>query len=154
MPKFHANIGPFYCDHCTFIPNGKLHWVGDRTNPVGQHLGRNSISARMFVGFNVGGHPKYHLKDLVPIIVRVREKQTGDPSASFVAQTGVYKHHDGPVVTEKSAQVLIFSGETEKKLTREMVELAETVAKKLHQESVIVEIQRGGVTQDSFFVSP
>ena len=91
------------------IVNGKaFSWEGgsfapNRSKALARNLKRWSSkepmgAARVFVGFNVGETPTYKLSDLVPIVREVREEQTGDPSSSFVAQRGIYRHETGDVI--------------------------------------------------------
>lgn len=103
-------------------------------------------AARIFVGFNVGDETVYDMDDLVEIVQAVRERQTGSPASSFVSQRGIYQHADGAVVDEPGAQVIIINmGESPQKFRRQMTDLAETIARKMKQEEVVVEIQRNGI---------
>jgi len=104
------------------------------------------------------------MTDLIPLVRAVRTRQTrtgeedkyGDPNATFIAQKGVYKHKEPTygVVEEDGAQVIIFatSGETSAIFEARMVALGEEIARQLHQELVIVEIQRNGVVQSTIGV--
>jgi hypoxanthine-guanine phosphoribosyltransferase len=62
----------------------------------------------------------------------------------------------GEVVEEKGAQVIVLNleGVPEAEFKKNMAELAETIAKKFHQEQVVVEIQKGGITRETFGVYP
>jgi hypothetical protein len=126
-------------EHKTFGLRGKA-WTSEDT-----------LAARLIVGFSVGNAPTWTVDDLIPIVRAVRTKQSGDPSASFIMQKGIYQHRDPHrgVVVEDGAQVLIInmSDATPEEFEDQIIELAEVIAKKLDQETIIVEIQRNGITQ-------
>lgn len=164
MPAYPFNPGLFYWTpprpHASgsFRPMGRITRHGSDTwlhNPSDWESAK-TIAARLIVGFSVGQDPKYSMEDLIPIVARVREAQTGNQSASFIAQRGIYQHHDGTTVTEDGAQVFIINltGVTMRKFKAQIVELAETIARELQQESVIVEIQVNGLSKVTIGVSP
>ena len=130
-----------------FFPHGRKRWHGFQPNRTVWESA-DTYSARMFVGFNVGRETVYSMEDLVDLVRRVREQQTGDPSSSFVYQRGVYKHGSGEVVEEPGAQVIIINmGASPEGFQREMVELAERICEAMQQEEVVLEIQRNGIVQ-------
>jgi len=149
-----------------FQPHGPLHHEGAPTTGLAGKawVEQESWAARLFVGFNVGRAPTWSMTDLIPLVRAVRTRQTrtgeedkyGDPNATFIAQKGVYKHKEPTygVVEEDGAQVIIFatSGETSAIFEARMVALGEEIARQLHQELVIVEIQRNGVVQSTIGV--
>ncbi len=141
----------------SFRPHGRRSCHGKRYQPNKKTWsgGQETWSSRLFVGFNVGPRTEYEMADLIAIVRRVREAQTGDPSSTFVSQRGIYKHQDsGLVVEEPGGQVIIISpGTSPDAFTGQMVELAEEIAEELDQEEVVVEIQRRGIVQDVFGVS-
>ena len=53
------------------------------------------------------------------------------------------------MIEEDGAQVVIIRmpGESDAKFRRNMVALAETIAERMHQAEVVLELQRGGVVQ-------
>jgi len=160
-----ANPGVFYWQNPSphgpragsFRPQGKLLLVPiDETaaHPNADFAfrtpGKKSIAARFFVGFNVGGRPRWDVDDLVPIVRRVRDKQKQPSDSSFIAQKGIYTSFETKrTVVEKGAQIIVINitGQSAKAFEKDMVELAETIAKDLKQELVILELQRGGITQ-------
>ncbi len=157
MPTIPCRLGNFDCPAGSFRPRGRIYSVGPNENPIGAAFGRSGLSARLFVGFNVNNKPRWSIDDVVPIVTRVRDKQTGDPSASYLIQRGVYKHHNGKgVVQEDSAQVIVIdtTGAKLPVFREQMVKLGEEIAGKLKQESVILELQRGGVSQGSYSIVP
>lgn len=146
-----------------FKPTGKLRRVGkEMTQNPATPFG-TVWSARLFVGFSVGQMPKWKVDDLIEIVRRVREAQGESADASFLIQKGIYTHRTGEVVTEDGAQVIIigegdaswlpFLARVPKKFRRHIIELAETIARDMEQELVIVEFQRGGVVKETLGVS-
>jgi len=138
----------------SFRPNGARSGYGEEGARLAKNFTRWSsnemiLAARIFVGFNVGQEPVYTLEDLVEIVKNARWAQTGDPSSTFIAQRGVYRHEGGEVVEEDGAQVIILNTEEMpyKEFVDQMITLAEAIAERMKQEEVIVEIQRGGITQ-------
>lgn len=137
-----------------FHPHGRKRWSGDYRPNKTVWESADTFSARLFVGFNVGDKTVYEMKDLVALVRQVREQQTGDPSASFVYQHGIYKHEAGQIVEEPGAQVIIINmGSSPEQFIAQMVELAESIARDMSQEEVVVEIQRNGVVQRVLGVS-
>jgi hypothetical protein len=127
-----------------------------RMNPR-ELLSTDTYAARLVVGFKVGHTPTYNIDDLVEIVTEFRKAQ-GKPDASFISQKGVYQHRSsGEIVVEDSGQVIIIIDVWRTPLDEfvdEMTTLAEHVAETMQQESVILEIQRNGVTQQVFSVVP
>lgn len=176
MPAFIANIGPFSWGGPhpgSFQPIGKITYVGDadkltgelsarRANPAAKTR-RVSAGVRIIVGFNVGGTPRWEMVDLVRIVRRVRTKQVGQPDSTFVAQTGMYTHTGakakrGKVVTESGGQVIIKNlphlKTDDQEFQEQMLELAETIARELEQEIVIVDYQERGLSVEEWVVTP
>ena len=141
----------------SFRPTGRLEQHGPLHNP-NLWEADETIAARLIVGFSVGDVPTWTMDDLIPLVQRIRERQAGDPSASFVAQKGIYKHRDASkgVVHEDGAQIFIVntSGASLAAFRKEMVELAEEICVALQQEAVIVEIQVNGVSHKTMGVGP
>ena len=162
MPAIRVNPGPASFPSpdggVTFRPRGEMFKVGDfaRDNPS-VYSPKHVLAARLFVGFNVGGEATYDIDDLIEVVGRVRQDQGRAPDASFLAQRGVYSHAvDGSVVTEDSAQIIIIDMLQQKlrAFTAEMIDLADQICLEMSQETVIVEIQKDGITQVTHFVSP
>lgn len=162
MPAIRVNPGAFYYavpddgGGGSFHPRGQLLRVGVRENPS-RDSSKNTLAARLFVGFNVDGEPVWDLDDLIEVVGRIRLDQGRQPDASFLAQRGVYSHtHTGEVVTEDSAQIILIdmSGQSINDFADEMVDLADQICLEMSQETVIVEIQRNGVTKVTHFVGP
>lgn len=142
----------------SYMPNGQLESHGQRyrSNPPAWDSEEPLWAARLFVGLNVGAKARWRPADVVRIVKRIRTDQTGDPSSSFLTQTGIYKHGStGQVVTEKSVQVIILNTAfiPEVEFRQQMVALAEELARRLQQAEVIVELQRGGLVQRTIGVA-
>jgi hypothetical protein len=142
----------------SFYPTGRLTQHGKPyvRNPRGWSATK-TLSARVVVGFNVGTDPTYTMEDLIPIVRRIREEQIGNPSSTYVAQKGIYKHHgNGPTVEEDGAQVFIINtdGATMEEFVDQMEVMAEEIASELQQEEVILEIQENGISLETMGVVP
>ena len=143
----------------SFVPEAgaKLYVVGQ--NPESwRSTGADTLAARLLVGFNVGIHPTWKLDDVVRIVKRVRRKK---PGASFVLQRGLYRHRrkikgKRRLVEEDGVQLIIVDlwATPQQRWEAQTISLAETLARELKQEEVVVEIQRGGVTQNVIGVTP
>ena len=116
--------------------------------------GNGGVTARLFVGLNVGQKPMYKVDDVVTETrdFRLARKQPAD--ASFIAQKGVYTDRAGDLVTENSVQIIVFaSPDTSLPDFREqMTELAKHLRRKFDQDSIIVELQDRGIVQNVFAV--
>ena len=174
MPAQHiaiqANVRRFSWNHKGsygwFQPNGKTAISGRpaatlEANRTLWEADEPIYAGRLFVGFNVGDEERWSMDDVVRLVRRVRSAQVKDPSSTFVYQRGLYSHHEGPgeghVVDEQGAQIIILNLPEFEVSTvdfeRQMVTLAEDIATELEQETVIVEIQRGGVTAKTIAVA-
>jgi hypothetical protein len=144
-----------------FKPRGRMHNHSETSkrkdavdNPV-ERLGGGGYSARLFVGLNVGQTQKYDEDDVVDIVWKTRKKQGALADASILTQKGIYEDRAGDLVTEPSVQVIIIdlSGAGKKEFVGEMQQLAETLRRRMKQETVILEIQRKGTTVDVYSVT-
>jgi len=156
----------------SFEPKGTLWISGDgenaealAPNPRGWRSSKPLWSARILVGFNVGGKPKWKMDDVVKIVRSVRVEQVGNPGASFLYQKGLYSSEariadpsDPRIVSEDGAQIVILNlesfGTSAKAFEQQMVELAETLAEKLRQDEVILEMQRSGISKSTSGITP
>jgi hypothetical protein len=132
----------------------KTYHEAVRENPT-TRLSSGGLSARLFVGLNVGQKRGYTVDDVVEIVWKVRKKQKRSGDASILAQKGIYEDRSGKRVTEPSVQIIIidFSGAAKDVFTSEMEGLAETLCKQMKQETVILEIQKRGVVEDVYSVT-
>jgi hypothetical protein len=143
-----------------FIPAGPLDVLG--STDLGEIVDtyKKTISGRIIVGFNVGLTPRWTINDLIPIVREVRMQQTSDPGATFLLQQGLYRHSEGKlkgkIAEETGAQVIIInlSGASQREFEDQMVQLAEIIAARLHQETVIVDIQVNGIIKKTHVVKP
>lgn len=144
----------------SFRPLGKIRKVRVHSGALGAQAWRSTdaLSARLFVGFNVGTEPCYDEEDLIPIVREVRLAQAPeDPSATFLLQRGIYRYKEtGKIIEKDGAQVVIIDtlGTDQQTFEAQMVELAETIARRLQQELIVVEIQRRGIVQVTIGVKP
>ncbi len=164
MHSLRLNPGPFKFARGSFRPTGALNVHGDvgrasrRHNPAAWRSS-DTYAARIIIGFSVGDQPTWTLEDLVSFVREFRTAQ-GKPDASFLSQRGVYQHREGSkageVVTEDSAQVLIVDvwDTPRDEFVDEITALAEHFCRVMEQESVIVEFQKNGVTQEVLGIVP
>jgi len=118
-----------------------------------ERLPSGGLSARLFVGLNVGTKPTYTIEDVVKDTIKIRKKQKALPDASFLAQRGVYTQGK-TLVEENSVQIIIIdtTGTPRPEFERKLKTLGVQLRKHFHQDSVILEIQKGGVTQATYSI--
>ncbi len=142
----------------SFRPSaGSIREHGSDNKRVGWASQEGTYSALILVGLESPSGRSYDVEDVVDIVKRVRDRQTGDPSASLISQRGLYKHKEGgQVVEEDSVRIIILhlTDETKQAFREHIVELAETLARQLQQEEVIVEFQNRGVTDEVMGITP
>jgi len=149
-----AHLGPttLYGTHGKrrFRPEGHLHEIGLQENPVVKRTGAKLLAGRFFVGFNVGGSPRWTVDDVIDVFSDLR---TG--GASFIVQRGIYAPEKGQKIEEQSAQILVFNDEglSRKAFTDTMISLAEELVVRLEQDEIYLDIQNRGVTVDSYSVT-
>lgn len=144
-----------------FVPRGPVYAFGD-VSRFDLHENRRQrievvpLTARLFVGLNVGQEPTYSVDDVVRVTKRIRKAQGEVPDSSFLLQKGLFTDEvTAATVEENSVQVVIFDfGGDEVKFEDEMGELAETLARELQQQVVFVELQRKGVPYAVLRVTP
>jgi hypothetical protein len=163
MPVLNANPGRFSwlnpdSTSGSFTPRGRLQFHGSR-NPITKKF-PEVYAARLIVGLSIGIEPGQGMDDIIRIVKQVRAKQVGNPSASFVAQRGMYQYlSEGKkvVVEEDGVQVIVINepehGVNSEDFEAQMVELAEELARELQQEVIIMEMQRNGVSQFTAWVT-
>jgi hypothetical protein len=135
--------------------------IGVLPNPVDWES-EETWSARVFVGFNVGLTPTYGIEDLIAIVKEVRKKQTGLPDSTFLAQKGIYTYQEGQYKgqysEERGGQAIVLNVEPvqvpKEQFITDMQSMAEVIAAALQQEKVVLEIQRNGVVQKTYGISP
>jgi hypothetical protein len=115
-----------------------------------------NISARLFVGLNVGQTPTYKVEDVVRATRDYRKSHHETVDSSFIAQSGLYTDQkSGEIVDENSVQVVIFdvSDTPEAVFEHQAEELAQFLRKKFEQQTVLVELQNHGEVKKFFMVS-
>lgn len=157
--RFYADTRTFRCRKAKFRPVGEVYAWGDvtklRANPT-EKIDVVPLTARIFVGLNVGQTPTYDIQDVMRIVKRVRKKQGATPDSSFLFQRGFFTDEvTAETVEENSVQVVLFdfSGD-EDKFEEDMSELGETLATGLQQQVVFVEMQKRGVPYRVLRVTP
>lgn len=145
-----------------FNPSGRIVTFGDETrlNPVHwQEDGEKVMSARLMMGFNVGTVTRWSMADVVENVKRIRHRQGAVIDATFLAQQGMYTSSESGQETEEPGAQVIFINLSyyhvrDALFQIQMVELAEELCVKLEQESIILEIQRGGIVSKVGTVTP
>lgn len=114
------------------------------------------LAARFFVGLNVGVETKWTERDVVDAVVKIRRAQGAVPGASILSQRGIYEDQSRRIIDEPSVQVIIidFDGVEQGTFTKEMIALGEQLARDLQQETVLLEIQKRGVVEDQYTLTP
>jgi hypothetical protein len=140
-----------------FTPRGPMYIVPGRDS--GRGRGRSAgedvqdyavgLSARLFVGLNVGQTPTYTIEQVVSATRSWRERNRSPVDSSFIAQKGLYTPDEGDIVEENSVQIIIIDlqGLSVADFTSAIVGLAAYLRTKFDQKSVIVEIQKAGIIQ-------
>lgn len=143
-----------------FRPNGPVVFVpatdgsAMHPNPYEVYGGSDTLAARLFVGLNVGGKPTWNIDDVVHAVRAERGKQKVPADASFLLQRGIYTHTPKrgrkTVIEETSVQVVIvrMPSESDRTWRPHMIQLAERLAQRLEQASVILELQKGGLVTE------
>ena len=144
-----------------FKPNGPLLVSGYLANREVWQERAPVWAARLFVGFNVANRPAWTIDDLVPVVRHARLRQVKDADASFLLQRGLYTHTKAgrrrATIEEEGAQVIVLNlpefKTSPRRFRRQMVALATAIARKLQQESVIIELQQGGIMRETIGVN-
>lgn len=148
----------YVCDGIEFIPEGPSYMIGVAEgmapNPIKKTV-EGQLGARLFVGLSVGQRARWSIDDVIRITRRVRQRQTGDPSSTFIAQKGIFKGRGDKVVEEDSVQIMIlYFGKKPAQFEKHMEQLALELVKKLKQEVVYVEMQRNGIRTSTLEATP
>lgn len=167
IPIYPGNVGALFFPSASgpirWTPDGPLYRVGTvgleaEQNPPLKR-GQLALTARIFVGLNVGKRRVWDLPDVVEAakahwgLARWREGERG--GASFLSQHGFYDSPTG-FISEESVQVVIFTAAKRSDVetfSRAMRKFGLALAEKLRQETVLVEIQIRGVTHSLEYVS-
>lgn len=138
-----------------FKPTGPLV-PQSRSQELARREPLSRLSARFFVGLNVGTETKWTERDVVDAVVRIRRAQGATPGASILSQLGIYEDQQRRIINEPSVQIIIidFDGVPQDAFTKEMIALGEQLARELQQETVLLEIQKRGVVEDQYTLTP
>lgn len=154
--RLNVNTGVFSGKPGTFQPaRGGVNVVGARQNPRVDY-GRGTLSALLLVGLSSPSGATFTIEDIVAAGRDTRVDQIGDPGASFLTQKGLYLHRvTGKVVEEDSVRVIIvhlegLTGETAPQFKDHIQALAEVLRADFDQDSIVVEIQNRGVTEEVY----
>lgn len=158
MKTYAVDMRTFRHRKVSFVPKGPVIEVGDTTklqhNPTKRHP-VVPLTARLFVGLSVGQEPTWTVEDVIAITQRVRVSQKASPDSSFLLQRGLYTDRANDIVKEDSVQVVIFNFDDDQEtFENQMVALAETFIRELQQETVIIDLQRLGVSYIVLEVTP
>ena len=150
----HGNLGPVVYRKGNyavgFIPRGSMYQSGRRTRASGDYAvkGRGLLTGRIVVGFNVGAKTVWRLQDLVKAVRTIREAQGRTAGATFLAQRGIYQTAvKGKLVQEPGAQIIIqniWDLAPKAAFIKDMRGIAKKLTVMLKQESVLLEVQKGG----------
>lgn len=142
-----------------FKPHGAISVVHDATSTIAKEdvsrLSSGGLSARLFVGLNVGQSQKWSVDDVTERVFAIRKSQGRVADASILLQQGIYEDFSGKRVVEPSVQIIIIDlmGVSKSDFVADMKSLAEQLRVSLEQEVVILEIQKRGVVVDVFSAS-
>ena len=131
------------------IANGSAEAAEELDNPA-KLYGGSGLAARLLIGLNVGDKPTHSIDD---IVTAVGEIYRG--SASFIAQKGIYVDDHDHKTYEDSVQVVIISDASdETAFKKAMVALGEKLAAKFQQKEIVLEIQKKGIVDSVYGVTP
>jgi hypothetical protein len=142
--------------HFRPAPGAVVERVGtrDASEEDVEVMSGSGLAARLFVGLNVGAEQKWTEQNVIDVIARVRREQGASPNATILFQRGIYEDRNRNIVSEPSLQIIIFAmAEKGPEFTGDMIKLAETLVKELEQEAVILEIQKRGVSEQTYWVT-
>lgn len=136
---------------------GERLYAVTRENPTKWRSKGPTYAATLYVGFSVGDKPTWKMSDLVALVKQVRRRQVKHPDSTFLYQRGVYTHEkDGHVVTEDGGQVILLNVDPVTRKPHEfrehVIRLAEIIAEKFKQETVIVAIEKDGALHETIGV--
>lgn len=162
--RLNVNTGPFVYENGSFTPAPKYGIVGNKnalyeTNPRTAY--GKPLAGLIVMGLtDRANHAINHsLDEVVELVKNVRIQQTseseapgdgGDPGSTFILQRGLFRHRTGEIIDEESVRIIILhlTDETSDEFREHLLKLAETMCEKFNQDELIVEFQKGGVTED------
>ncbi len=164
LRRFRFRAGNY---RASFEPRGDVRCFGNpatlrHKNPA-ERFDVVPLTARLFVGLNVGQVPTHTIDEVVRLTRAIRTEQGSPPDASFLAQRGLFTdERTKEIVEENSVQVVIFEFGRERepperrqqRFEAEMEELGEKLARALDQQVIYVELQRAGIPYTVLRVTP
>lgn len=104
-------------------------------------------TAKLFVGLNVGAEPRWTTDDVLKIVAEVQCEQSGKAGAFLGQGRSVWTCARGALIDESSIPIEIIDvcARPWAVFTRDMFDLAETLAGRLQQESVLLSLYKGGL---------
>jgi hypothetical protein len=138
--------------HSVFRPKGRMLYAGRsptrRADMAMGVTGDASLQARIIVGFNVAGKPKWTLRDVQNIVLAEKHKAGLGAGASFLMQYGIYQEKRGDKVDrERSAQIILlnlFDGLPQRAFIAHVRKIARALRIRLQQDAVLVQVTRLG----------
>lgn len=162
--KYPCNLSQFYYRSPNgrhsgkFNPFGRIVWVGPIPKAIDKWVS-NAYSARILVGLNVD-KPKLKMTDVTKWVKHKRKVQGVVLDASFICQKGIWEYTDprGQAVMEKSTQIVFLNLDpTEKTVTifkDHILDLTQDMVRYFHQNKIIVDFQRSGISKEIVMVTP
>lgn len=148
-----------------FIPKGSYIYSlkgGVRSNPFDNLLSyEKNYAARFIIGLSVSHVPVWTVQQVIDYVREWLKKNKWKEDASFIAQKGVYteepedKKKPSNVYQEDSVQIIVFKMDTgpEEVFNPLMQALAQDLARKFRQKSVILDYQENGITKGLWSVT-
>ena len=139
--------------YATFRPTGRMVYVGRNPNKkhgevVVKTRSAETLQARIIVGLNVAGKPRWRLGDVQRVVLAEKHNAGLGAGASFLMQYGIYQEKRGDHVDrEKSVQVILlnlYDGLTQARFLAHIRKVAEALRIKLKQDAVLVQVTRAG----------
>lgn len=123
---------------------------------VGRWLRPSVYAARLIVGLNIGRDPTWRTGDVKRAFATARHRQRRGAGSSYGTQGGIYQRGVTDVfVDERSVQVSVLADqEPPGRFAQRMHEVAGAIAAMLHQDAVILHVERNGVLVHAEFVPP
>lgn len=129
-----------------------------KTDLFSKEKPRVKAAARLMVGFNVGSKPFWRAGEVYLLTYLDREEQLSDgramPAFSFYVGLGAFPG-DKIVASERSAQLVFMNfGQESKEFFSDMMDLSQTLAEDMNQESILLELQEDGQVVYLDYIEP
>lgn len=155
----HGNYGPsaWHASRgriARFIPRGRLvYWGGKPTRATRGDAeipvkGVATLEAAIVVGFNVGGKPRWSMRDAVRVVLAAKRAAGLSADSTFQSQWGYYQPDThSKTIGERGTRVILLNSYDllpEKRFVAHVRTVAQALRVKLRQEEVIVTITKNG----------